>query len=591
MTLFETSTTPLRRQISAPRANRGPRQKRAPDVATIRGGKGGIFYRAHSYHTKVPVDGIVRLIEHYTDPGDYIADPFCGSGQTGVAALLSGRHAVLSDLSPAAVHIARGYTTKVDPAEFSRAGDDLLSKLADLERDLYGPPNERIEYTVWSDEYQCPECAEPILFWDCGVNHDEGSVLKTLHCPLGHGPFKKTNLRWLRTVPVQENLSSPASRKRLVRDVVDAPIDLSSPSDWIPTAPWDEWREMWRSQHKKLNVRTAADFYTPRNLTALAALWREVNLVAPASMSDALRFAFTSIVNRASRRYQWHPSRPTNVLSSTMYIASLSYEFNVFSLLRRKLATLRKMYETTWSSPGSCTVEQGSADNLGLIPDGSIDYVFTDPPFGSNIYYGDSSFLWEAWLGAHTDLAAEAVVNRRLTDDLGRTDLDGYREIMTNSMREISRILRPNGWVSLQFHNSDDAVWSSVQSAVENANLQVATAVVMDKGQASFKGLRHASRGERVANFDLVMHIEPRLATASTSTPRPKKSGEEIAQELRGWLADQPPSRRTTPWIHSQVMRFLLDNGSDLDGWSFEAVERLCDMNFDREGKTWNVRD
>lgn len=339
-----------------------------------------------------------------------------------------------------------------------------------------------------------------------------------------------------------------------------------------------------------MSVSTAADFYTPRNLTALAALWREINLVRPNRTRDALRFAFTSIVNRASRRYQWHPSRPTNVLSSTMYIASLNYEFNVFSLLRRKLVTLKKMYATTWPAPGSCTVEQGSADHLARIPEESIDFVFTDPPFGSNIYYGDSSFLWEAWLGDHTDVAAEAVVNRRLPDARGKTNLDGYREIMTKSMQEISRILRPNGWVSLQFHNSDDAVWSSVQSAIEGANLEVAAAVVMDKGQASFKGLRHASRGERVANFDLVMHIEQKASTTGESVSRPKRSKEAVAQEMSRWLADQPPSRRTTPWIHSQVMRFLLDSGSDLGGWSFQAVEVLCTEMFDRKGPTWNTR-
>lgn len=46
----------------------------------------------------------MRLVEHYTDPGDVIDDPFCGSGQTGVAAMLTGRHALISDLSPAAIH-------------------------------------------------------------------------------------------------------------------------------------------------------------------------------------------------------------------------------------------------------------------------------------------------------------------------------------------------------------------------------------------------------------------------------------------------------------------------------------------------------
>ena len=95
----------------------------------IAGGKGSVFYRAHSYHTKVPVEGLIQLMEHYTDPGDVVLDPFCGSGQTGVAAVLTGRRAVLSDLSPAAVHIARGYTARVDPLGSSRSHPSYLSGL------------------------------------------------------------------------------------------------------------------------------------------------------------------------------------------------------------------------------------------------------------------------------------------------------------------------------------------------------------------------------------------------------------------------------------------------------------------------------
>ncbi|RLC91204.1 MAG: hypothetical protein DRI79_03475 [Chloroflexi bacterium] len=80
------------------------------------------IYNAHSYHTKVPPQGIAPCILHYTDPGDLILDPFCGSGMTGVAALmcahppaealhlvhdarLGPRYAILNDLSPAATHI------------------------------------------------------------------------------------------------------------------------------------------------------------------------------------------------------------------------------------------------------------------------------------------------------------------------------------------------------------------------------------------------------------------------------------------------------------------------------------------------------
>ena len=51
---------------------------------------------------------------------------------------------------------------------------------------------------------------------------------------------------------------------------------------------------------------------------------------------------------------------------------------------------------------------------MQLLTDLLIMY-FTDPPFGSNIYYADCNLIWESWLGRLTDDANEAVVNRALT--------------------------------------------------------------------------------------------------------------------------------------------------------------------------------
>jgi len=96
---------------------------RPPFAADIKEGKNDPIYNAHSYHTKVPPRGIIPYILPYTEPGDLILDPFCGSGMTGVAALMCSappanllaqfpelagrvgpRRAILNDLSPAACH-------------------------------------------------------------------------------------------------------------------------------------------------------------------------------------------------------------------------------------------------------------------------------------------------------------------------------------------------------------------------------------------------------------------------------------------------------------------------------------------------------
>lgn len=51
----------------------------------------GIERTERVHPTQKPVALMMRLVEQFTDPGDVVLDPFCGSGTTGVACLALGR--------------------------------------------------------------------------------------------------------------------------------------------------------------------------------------------------------------------------------------------------------------------------------------------------------------------------------------------------------------------------------------------------------------------------------------------------------------------------------------------------------------------
>jgi site-specific DNA-methyltransferase (adenine-specific) len=59
------------------------------------------------YPTQKPVALVERIIRASSNPGDLVADFFCGSGTTGVAAKRLGRRYLLVDNNPNAVRIAR----------------------------------------------------------------------------------------------------------------------------------------------------------------------------------------------------------------------------------------------------------------------------------------------------------------------------------------------------------------------------------------------------------------------------------------------------------------------------------------------------
>src|SRR5438128_9982992 len=107
-----------------------------------------------------------------------------------------------------------------------------------------------------------------------------------------------------------------------------------------------------------------------------------------------------------------------------------------------------------------------------------------DPPFGSNIFYADSSLLWDAWLGSLTDESHEIVVNKHRSQKEGGKTISDYQRLMTNAFREVARVMKPSAYATLQFNNSSDEVWCAIQDAVRDAGLEIRQAVGLDKSHA-----------------------------------------------------------------------------------------------------------
>jgi hypothetical protein len=157
-------------------------------------------------------------------------------------------------------------------------------------------------------------------------------------------------------------------------------------------------------------------------------------------------------------------------------------EQNVFAVVRRKLNDILKA--GVIATEGNY-VTTGSATDIPSIPSDSIDYIFTDPPFGGNLYYSDLNRIWEGWLGVSTNEKPEAVVHRART--VNPKTLVAYTDLMRGSFQEAYRILKPGRWITVEFHNSSNAVWNAIQEALTSAKFVVADVRTLDKQQGTFK--------------------------------------------------------------------------------------------------------
>ena len=510
-----------------------------PFAADVSEGKNDPIYMAHSYHTKVPYKAIMRYILHYTKPGDVVFDGFCGTGMTGVAAQMCGcpdaefkylvekeypdtqwgaRHALLTDLSPAATFFAYNYNNSGDINNFASQAEQILNDCINecawvyktRHVDANGTPITNhsgknifgnINYTAWSDVLVCPTCSNEIIYWDAVVDPNTWKVTEIFTCPKCGSTLKKADCEKskeavydeithdsyfvIKRIPVL--ISYFVGKKRFSKkpDEYDLEtiqrINNSRISQWYPSSlmmgKGENWGDSWRSG-SHYGVTRVDQFYTKRNLYVLS-------LLRDKCKSDRLLFWFTSCLPKLTIMNRFMPQHGSRALvgpmAGTMYISSLWVENNVFSQFEFQL---QKMIKSGFQSANSTTISTQSVTKVSSIPNNSIDYIFTDPPFGSNLNYSELSYFWESWIRIVTNNANEAIVNSSQAKGISE-----YKELMVQAFKEYYRVLKPKHWITVEFHNSQNAVWNAIQEAISEAGFVVASVKVLDKQKGTIQQL------------------------------------------------------------------------------------------------------
>jgi DNA modification methylase/rubredoxin len=506
-----------------------PKEKyhREPFAADVSEGKNHPIYNAHSYHTKVPHRAIMRYILHYTEPGDFVFDGFCGTGMTGVAAQLCGdrnevqslgyridnngniyneegkifsklgaRRAVLNDLSPAATFISYNYNSPVDADLFENEATRIIEKVEKECGWMFETKHSdgrigRINYTVWSDIFICPECSAEVVFWDTAVEKTTKIVRDEFTCPSCQAKLTKRSMeialvsmydqalnqpiKQKKQVPVLINYIVGKSRFEKIPDSADlaliAEIDQKDFSDWYPKNRMMVGHETRRNDPTGLTH--VHHFYTQRNLRTLA------NLLEKCEGPHKLLFQ-SIVATLCSKLVRYNMGRRGNgPLSGTLYVSSLTAEGDVTKLF---LGKVRSFIDAFVVKDRSFLTTQSFGQLL--MASESMDYLFIDPPFGSNLNYSELNYLWESWLKVQTDNEPEAIENSSQQKGLVE-----YRQLMTSCFNEAYRVLKPGRWMTVEFSNTKANVWNSIQTALIEAGFIVTNVSALDKIQKSFKAV------------------------------------------------------------------------------------------------------
>ncbi|HTA34502.1 MAG TPA: DNA methyltransferase [Solirubrobacteraceae bacterium] len=491
----------------------------------------GPLYNAFSYPTKIAPETIALYIATHTDPGDTVLDVFAGSGTTGLAAKLCDkptdamltqarqaglnpvwgpRKVVLYELGVLGAFISQVMCNPPDPDRFATAANSLLENVSETHGWIYEAFDDNghagdIRHVIWSDTLVCPNCDGTLSYWDARVRFSPLRLADSFACPhcgvevspedcermmnRVYDPLLAEEVERKHRVPAMVYGITAGRRWRraatdddiqLAARVAGEPVSSAAPRRTV------EWGDLHRSGYHR-GITHMHHFYTPRNFLALDALWTAID-DQPDDLRDALRLLVLSFnashatdMTRIVVKKGQTDFVLTGAQSGVLYISGLPVEKNVFKGVARKIGTLRDAFSLVSDSRSQIDVVNQSSTSLA-IPDASIDYVFTDPPFGSYIPYAELSQLNEVWLGATTDRREEVIVSRGQ-----EKSVDDYGELMTTVFSEVARVMKDDASMTLIFHSAHSSVWRALTDAIAQSGLHIKGASVLAKAQASFK--------------------------------------------------------------------------------------------------------
>lgn len=514
-----------------------------PYASDVREGKNNPFYIAHSYHTKVPHPAIMRFILHYTQPGDIIFDGFSGTGMTGIAAeacsdpdnstkkilenewknIFSSkpkwgfRNAIQSDISTISSFIGYNYSTSIEINNFVNEATKIYDILLNKFSWAYKTKHKNnalcnVNYYIWSEMQLCNNCGIEFSYWDVANNFDKNIVLDSYNCPscnylidkrTSKKSFKtlfdfttKKSYKALKLEPVIINYTYDG--KRYEKKVDEYDLKVQKKIEEYEIKKWFPINEI-KSGDKtgdpfRLGITKPYQFYTKRNLIILSEFYDLIhNLTEDTRLKNFLMVWFTSCQSRLHQmnRYSVKHGRHVGPMANTLYVSATPTEISPFYFIKTKIK------DNTLKIPNlKSVINQVRSAVITGIKDNTVDYIFTDPPFGSNIMYSELNIINESWLKILTNNKTEVIENKTQ----GKQLYD-YYELLLSSFKEYFRILKPEKWMTVEFSNTSASVWNTIQNAIQKSGFIISTVFALNKGRGGLQAII----GPTAVNQDLII--------------------------------------------------------------------------------------
>lgn len=358
-------------------------------------------------------------------------------------------------------------------------------------------------------------------FMGSGVTNTEALILKRETIGIDISP--------LSVFITKMKCASPVSIEKIDKEFIRIEEKIKSHIEIIEKSSATKIKKMkipyWYPQNvalpKNADRKFVHELFTKKQLICLSILLNEIKKIKNPDIKDLFKLVFSGTLVKTNILYDL-PADGRSIYSGQCsafsrgryWVPKKTVEVPVFKSFEKRYERVRKAkietnkYIGNFFNKKTCRLFKGDATELPL-EDNSVDYCFTDPPYGAHIAYLDLETMWDAWLGFKVSLGdrkGEIIEGGSLNKDT-----ENYKDLLKKSISEIHRVLRPNRWFSIIFHHKKIALWNYIVEGCQEAGLSYINSVPQPPFLPSTHKIKNPLRvlaAELVLNFKKVAYTK-----------------------------------------------------------------------------------
>ena len=479
-------------------------------------------YMMHKYWGRKPSNVIKEYILHYTEIGDVVLDPFMGSGVVPIEAVKTQRTGVGVDINPMSKFIVENTLSEIDIDNFKRIAFKLINEI-------------ELEYQFLY-ETECPVCSSPahveIAIWD----HDELARLR-INCKVDGMSISD----------VKEEDKKRYDKISTLKQEMDKLGEISYPMDKV-------LKYVKRSGKEGID-----ELFTDRALIILSKLRDKIVEIEDKKIRELLLFCFTSMLPNVSNMLPADLEKATyksGWVISKFRTPKIHTERSIFHCFKLRInAIIKGKRELQDYQLNTSELYTADSTNLYFIDNESVDYIFTDPPYGESIAYLALSQFWNSWLNKEVDYSSEIIL-----DSYRDKGYEDYSTRMNQTYSELYRVLKDCHNMSFTFHNRDLFVWKAVMDACKRAGFILESVVLQE--QAVSSGTQGINKKNTLTG-DFVYTFKKDKSIVSRNLDMPGNSIEIVKDEIEKLITEYDGITPTK--LYELLIPVIIENNAYCD--------------------------